>query len=62
MYAIRSYYEVERYGEEVDLYQSEVTTFQYQPKAEEIRTAVRNISVEITGEATDDVEVRNNFV
>ncbi|WP_333788535.1 DNA polymerase II large subunit [Methanococcus maripaludis] len=49
--------EVERYGEEVDLYQSEVTTFQYQPKAEEIRVAVRNISVEITGEATDDVEV-----
>ncbi|ABR55094.1 DNA polymerase II, large subunit DP2 [Methanococcus vannielii SB] len=49
--------EVERYGEEIDLYQSEVTTFQYQPKIEEIRTAVRNISVEITGEATDDVEV-----
>ena len=49
--------EIERYVEEVDLYQSEVGTFQYSPSAEEIRTAVRNIPIEITGEATDDVEV-----
>lgn len=49
--------EIERYVEEVDLYQSEVGSFQYSPKAEEIRAAVKNISVEITGEATDDVEV-----
>ena len=49
--------EIERYVEEVDLYQSEVGSFQYSPKAEEIRTAVKNISIEITGEATDDVEV-----
>ncbi|WP_292459290.1 DNA-directed DNA polymerase II large subunit [Methanothermococcus sp.] len=49
--------EIERYVEEVDLYQSEVGSFQYSPKAEEMRTAVKNISIEITGEATDDVEV-----
>ncbi|HIQ32666.1 MAG TPA: DNA-directed DNA polymerase II large subunit [Methanothermococcus okinawensis] len=49
--------EIERYVEEVDLYQSEVGTFQYSPSAEEIRTAVKNIPIEITGEATDDVEV-----
>ncbi|AXI25566.1 DNA polymerase II large subunit [Methanofervidicoccus sp. A16] len=49
--------EIERYVEEVDLYQSEVGSFQYSPSAEEIRTAVRNIPIEITGEATDDVEV-----
>jgi DNA polymerase II large subunit len=49
--------EIERYVEEVDLYQSEVGSFQYSPTADEIRTAIKNISVEITGEATDDVEV-----
>ncbi|ACV25128.1 DNA-directed DNA polymerase II large subunit [Methanocaldococcus fervens] len=49
--------EIERYVEEVELYQSEVGSFQYNPKADEIRTAVRNIPIEITGEATDDVEV-----
>ncbi|EHP84482.1 DNA-directed DNA polymerase II large subunit [Methanotorris formicicus] len=49
--------EIERYLEEVDLYQSEVGSFQYSPTADEIRTAIKNISVEITGEATDDVEV-----
>ncbi|HIP17023.1 MAG TPA: DNA-directed DNA polymerase II large subunit [Methanothermococcus okinawensis] len=49
--------EIERYVEEVDLYQSEVGSFQYSPSAEEIRTAVKNIPIEITGEATDDVEV-----
>ncbi|AEF96874.1 DNA-directed DNA polymerase II large subunit [Methanotorris igneus] len=49
--------EIERYVEEVDLYQSEVGSFQYSPTADEIRTAIKNIPVEITGEATDDVEV-----
>ena len=49
--------EIERYVEEVDLYQSDVGSFQYSPKPEEIRTAVRNIPIEITGEPTDDVEV-----
>ncbi|WP_457611683.1 DNA-directed DNA polymerase II large subunit [Methanocaldococcus sp.] len=49
--------EVERYVEEVELYQSEVGSFQYSPTADEIRKAVKNIPIEITGEATDDVEV-----
>ena len=49
--------EIERYVEEVELYQSEVGSFQYNPTADEIRTAIRNITIEITGEATDDVEV-----
>ncbi|WP_456420104.1 DNA-directed DNA polymerase II large subunit [Methanocaldococcus infernus] len=49
--------EIERYVEEVELYQSEVGSFQYSPTADEIRKAIRNIPIEITGEATDDVEV-----
>ncbi|ENN95649.1 DNA polymerase II large subunit [Methanocaldococcus villosus KIN24-T80] len=49
--------EIERYVEEVELYLSEVGSFQYTPTADEIRKAVRNIPIEITGEATDDVEV-----
>ena len=49
--------EIERYVEEVDLYQSEVGSFQYSPSAQEIRVAVKNIPIEITGEATEDVEV-----
>ncbi|ACX72717.1 DNA polymerase II, large subunit DP2 [Methanocaldococcus vulcanius M7] len=49
--------EIERYVEEVELYQSEVGSFQYSPTADEIRTAIRNIPIEITGEATDNVEV-----
>ncbi|WP_209732887.1 DNA polymerase II large subunit [Methanococcus voltae] len=49
--------EVERYVEEVELHQSEVGNFQYSPKPEEIRIAVKNISVEITGEATDPVDI-----
>ncbi len=49
--------EIERYVEEVELYQSEVGSFQYSPTADEIRKAVKNIPIEITGEATDDVEV-----
>ncbi|WP_423792561.1 DNA-directed DNA polymerase II large subunit [Methanocaldococcus indicus] len=49
--------EIERYVEEVELYQSEVGSFQYSPTADEIRKAIRNIPIEITGEATDNVEV-----
>jgi len=49
--------EVERYVEEVELYESEVTNLQYSPKPEEVRLAANNISVEVTGEQTDHVEV-----
>ncbi|MDR0900456.1 MAG: DNA polymerase II large subunit [Methanobrevibacter sp.] len=49
--------EVERYVEEVELYESEVTNLQYSPKPDEVRLAARNIPVEVTGEPTDKVEV-----
>jgi len=49
--------EVERYVEEIDLYDTEAARLQYKPSPKEIRTAIRNIPVEITGEQTDRVEV-----
>lgn len=49
--------EIERYVEEVELYESEVTNLQYSTKPDEIRTAAANIPVEVTGEPTDQVEV-----
>jgi len=49
--------EIERYVEEVELYESEVTNLQYSPKPDEVRLAARNIPVEVTGEPTDQVEV-----
>lgn len=49
--------EVERFAEETDLYNSEASRLQYFPPSQEVRTAIRNIPVEITGESTDHVEV-----
>lgn len=49
--------EIERYVEEVELYESEVTNLQYSPKPDEVRVAVKNIPVEVTGEPTDKIEV-----
>ncbi len=49
--------EIERYVEEVELYESEVTNLQYSPKPDEVRIAVNNIPVEVTGEPTDKIEV-----
>ena len=49
--------EIERYVEEAELYESEVTNLQYSPKPDEVRLAARNIPVEVTGEQTDRVEV-----
>lgn len=49
--------EIERYVEEVELYESEVTNLQYSPKPDEVRKAVKNIPVEVTGEPTDKIEV-----
>ena len=49
--------EVERYVEEVELYESEVTNLQYSPTPEEVRFAARHIPVEVSGEQTDQVEV-----
>lgn len=49
--------EIERYVEEAELYESEVTNLQYSPSPDEVRAAAQNISVEVTGEPTDQVEV-----
>lgn len=49
--------EIERFVEEVDLYHAEAARLQYHPSPEEVRKAVRNIPIEITGESTDKVEV-----
>ena len=49
--------EIERYVEEVELYESEVTNLQYSPKPDEVRIAAKHIPVEVTGEPTDKIEV-----
>ncbi len=53
---------IERMVEEVDLYHRAVTRLQYHPSADEVRLAMRNIPVEITGEETDKVEVSHRNV
>ncbi|MFA4647008.1 DNA-directed DNA polymerase II large subunit [Pyrococcus kukulkanii] len=53
---------IERMVEEVDLYHRAVTRLQYHPSPEEVRLAMKNIPIEITGEATDDVEVSHRDV
>ncbi|MHA1470553.1 MAG: DNA polymerase II large subunit, partial [Candidatus Asgardarchaeia archaeon] len=49
--------EINRYVEEIELYERRVTHLQYSSSREEIEFAVKNIPVEITGEPTDPVEV-----
>ncbi len=49
--------EIERYVEEAELYESEVTNLQYSPSPDEMRLAAKNVPVEVTGEPTDQVEV-----
>ena len=49
--------EIERYVEEAELYESEVTNLQYSPSPDEVRAAAQHIPVEVTGEPTDQVEV-----
>lgn len=49
--------EIERYVEEVELYESEVTNLQYSPTPDEVRLAIKSIPVEVTGEPTDQIEV-----
>lgn len=49
--------EIERYVEEVELYESEVTNLQYSPTPDEVRFAANHIPVEVTGETTDSIEV-----
>ncbi|MFX0170167.1 MAG: DNA polymerase II large subunit [Candidatus Hodarchaeota archaeon] len=47
---------IERYVEEIDLY-NRVSHLQYPSKPEEVRLAARSIPVEVTGEPTAEVEV-----
>lgn len=49
--------EVERFVEEVDLYNMEAARLQYLPSPKEIRMAIKSIPVEITGEPTERIEV-----
>ena len=49
--------EIERYVEEIRIYERYVTRFQYHASDEEIRFVVSRIPIEITGVATDPVEV-----
>ncbi|MFQ5887558.1 MAG: DNA polymerase II large subunit, partial [Candidatus Hydrothermarchaeales archaeon] len=49
--------EIERFAEETDLYNREAARLQYLPTSEEVRTAISNIPIEITGEGTEKVEV-----
>lgn len=53
---------VERMVEEIDLYHRAVTRLQYHPGADEVRLAMRNVPIEITGEETDKVEVTHRNV
>lgn len=53
---------IERMVEEVDLYHRAVTRLQYHPEPDEVRLAMRNIPIEITGEETDKVEVSHRDV
>ncbi|WP_297469027.1 DNA-directed DNA polymerase II large subunit [Thermococcus sp.] len=53
---------IERMVEEVDLYHRAVTRLQYHPEPDEVRLAMKNIPIEITGEETDKVEVSHRNV
>ncbi|MDD5023078.1 MAG: DNA polymerase II large subunit [Candidatus ainarchaeum sp.] len=49
--------EVERYVEEINIYEARVAHLQYKPKDEDIRIIIRNCPICIDGEPTDEVEV-----
>jgi len=49
--------EIARYVEEIELYERHVTHLQYSVSKEEVEFAVSHLPIEITGEATDQVEV-----
>ena len=49
--------EIERYYLELESYHNRVTRLQYFPSAEEVRHIIRNIPVELNGEATEQIEV-----
>jgi DNA polymerase II large subunit len=49
--------EIERFVEEVELYKRQVTHLQYPSTQDEIRSTVRNLPIEVTGEPTEQIEV-----
>jgi len=49
--------EIERFVQEVERYDREASKLQYFPSAEEVRAAMKNIPIEITGEGTEKAEV-----
>jgi len=49
--------EISRFAEETELYNAEAARLQYLPTPKEIRKAIKNIPIEITGEGTDRIEV-----
>ncbi|MGQ4833227.1 MAG: DNA polymerase II large subunit [Candidatus Asgardarchaeia archaeon] len=49
--------EVDRYIEEIELYERRVTHLQYSASRDEIEFAVKHVPIEITGEPTDPIEV-----
>ncbi|MGQ9721949.1 MAG: DNA polymerase II large subunit [Candidatus Jordarchaeum sp.] len=49
--------EIERFVEEVDLYEHRVTHLQYPSTPDRIREVMKNLPVEVTGEPTDKIEV-----
>ncbi len=49
--------EIERFVEEVELYRRQITHLQYPSDSDEIRKAVKNLPIEVTGEPTEQLEV-----
>ncbi len=49
--------EIERYIEEVELYNAEIARLQYMPSEEDLRTVLRNCSVCVDGIASEQLEV-----
>jgi len=49
--------EVERYVEEIKLYNERVDRLQYLPSDDDIRTIIKNVAVCVDGDPTEDVEV-----
>ncbi|MFB0560502.1 MAG: DNA polymerase II large subunit [Candidatus Lokiarchaeia archaeon] len=49
--------EIERFVEEIDLYEHRVTHLQYPSTPDKIREVMKNLPVEVTGEPTDKIEV-----
>ena len=49
--------EIQRFIEEIELYERGKTNLQYRPSNKEVIVALSNIPIEITGESTEEIEV-----